>query len=494
MSTAFVTLCDEPYLHKAIRTIKDIRRVGQWTGDLVLITVGFTIDEEIKKKYSITTVSFPGIDTDSLLSHFRANPFTVPTCDGREFKKCTQWEKLHVFDSFFCKWERIVFVDAGLRLLDGVDNFLCLEWRGRFLAPDDTWNDYSKRFRCQLELPKNEEHLRVLENKYGNILDEKYFLNCIFIFDTSLLSVESKEEMVMIMNMFPIWRTNEMGVMNIFFTFYLKVWSPFPTKARNGKFLFDWCEYNRPSTRWFDYCALKYPATIPQGKTIGVAIPCYIKHIPKLLQLLDSIENQTRKPDVVSISCSSTKEEDFPKLRGYGFAVLVTTTPERRNAGQNRNVAARRLDTDLISFFDADDHMHPQRIEGLMIAFSEPCDIVLHSFFEEKDALTPYPKIDKFTILRDELKQCSSGCIVLNTRVHHIVNSPAHIHHAQVTVAREIFEESPFSEEKDHEVKDDCVFCHRIFSLPGVQTAYLAHPLSKYIPSLAMLAFRDGNE
>jgi hypothetical protein len=142
MSTAFVTLCDEPYLHKAIRTIKDIRGVGQWTGDLVLITVGFTLDEEIKRKYSIKTVSFPRIDTDSLLSYFRANPFTVPTCDGREFKKCTQWEKLHVFDTFFCQWERIVFVDAGLRLLDGVDNFLCLEWRGHL--------QYSNKSKCYI--------------------------------------------------------------------------------------------------------------------------------------------------------------------------------------------------------------------------------------------------------------------------------------------------------------------------------------------------------
>jgi len=486
MSTAIVTLCDEPYLHKAIQTIKDIRGVGQWTGDLVLITVGFTLPEDIRKMFSITTTSFLPINTDSLLAHFRANPFIEPTCDGREFKKCTQWEKLHVFDSYFCQWERILFVDAGLRLLDGVDNFLSLEWRGRFLAQDDTWNNSSKTFRCQLEIPKNEEYLQVLDSNYGNILDQKYFLNCMFIFDTSLLTNTSKEEMVMIMNTFPIWRTNEMGVMNIFFTFYLKVWTPFPTRAKNGKYLFEWCEYNRPSTRWYEYCALKYPVTLPQGKTLGVAIPCYNKHIPKLLELLDSIEAQTHKPDVVSISCSSTREEDFPKLREYGFGLIVYTTPERRNAGQNRNIAARRLDTHLITFFDADDHMHPQRIEGLFAAFSEPCDITLHSFYEEKDAQIPYPRIDHFTILRNQLKQCPTGCIILDHR--------AHIHHSQPTVRKEIFEQSPFSEEKEDEVKEDCVFCHRIFSLPGVQTAYIAEPLSKYIPSLAMAAYKQGNE
>jgi hypothetical protein len=486
MTTVFVTLCDEPYLHKAIQTIKDIRGVGQWTGDIVLITVGFTLAEDVQKMFSITTKTFIPIQTDSILAHFRANPFTVPTCDGREFKKCTQWEKLNVFDYYFCRWERVFFVDAGLRLLDGVENFLSLEWRGRFLAPDDTWNDPCKTFRCQVEIPKNEEHIQVLDSKYRNILDQKYFLNCIFIFDTSLLDTNSKEEMVMIMNTFPIWRTNEMGVMNIYFTFNLNVWTPFPTLAKNGKYLFDWCEYNRSSTRWYNYCALKYPVTLPKGKTIGVAIPCYNKHIPKLLELLDSIDAQSRKPDIVSISCSSTKQEEFPKLREYGFGVLVFTTPERKNAGQNRNIAARRLNTDLISFFDADDHMHPQRIEGLMIAFTEPCDIALHSYLMDKETENPYENINTFSIIRNKLSQCYSGCITLDNK--------SRIHHSQVTVRREIFEKSPFSEEKEHEVKEDCVFCYRVFSLPGIQSAYIADPLSKYIPGFAMSAYKECNE
>ena len=486
MTTVFVTLCDEPYLDKAIRTIRDIRGVGQWRGEITLITVGFTLDEEIKKRYSITTTSFPSIATDSLLSYLRSNPFTVPTCDGREFKKCTQWEKLHVFDRFFFQWERVIFVDAGLRLLDSVENLLSLEWRGRFVAPDDTWNDESKRFRCQLELPKNEKYLEVLQSTYGSILDEKYFLNCIFIFDTSLLTVESKEEMVMIMNMFPLWRTNEMGVMNVFFTFSLKVWSPFPMIAKNGKYLFDWCEYNRPSTKWYNYCGLKYPVTLPRGKTIGVAIPCYKKHIPNLLNLLDSIEAQTRKPDVVSISCSSTREEEFPKLRDYGFGIVVHTTEERRNAGQNRNIAASRLDTDIISFFDADDHMHPQRMEGILLGFSEPCDIVLHSYLVDKETETSYAKINEFSLVRNKLRQCNSGCITLD--------NVSRIHHSQVSVRKEIIESTPFSEEKEHENKEDCVFCYRVFGLPGIQSAYIGDPLSKYIASHGMLAFKEGRE
>jgi len=482
MSTVCVTLCDEPYFHKAIQTIRDIRTVGQWKGDLILITVGFTLAEELSKKYSIQTVSFPLVPTEKLREHYQLNPLSTPTCDGREYKKCTQWEKLHVFDTYFKQWDRVIFVDAGLRILESLELFLSLEWKGRFLAPDDTWNDENKRFRCQVETINTPHILESLVSSYGDLLDQKYFLNCMFLFDTSLLSNTSKEEMIDIMDKYPLWRTNEMGVMNVFFTFHLKVWTPFPTYAKNGKYLFEWCEYNRSNTKWYEYCALKYPATLPHGKTIGIAIPCYNKHIPKLLELLDSIDAQTRKPDLVSISCSSTDE--FPELRKYGFGVVVSTCKERRNAGQNRNIAARRLTTDLISFFDADDHMHPQRIEGLLVAFNQQCDIALHSYSEGEETKIPYKHIDTFSIIRNKLVQAPSGCIYLDPY--------SRIHHSQVTVRREIFERSPFTGEKENDLKDDCVFCYKIFSMPGVTSAYLPYPLSKYIPTFSCFDYADG--
>ena len=243
---------------------------------------------------------------------------------------------------------------------------------------------------------------------------------------------------------------------------------------------------NRPSTKWYEYCSLKYAVTIPKGKTIGIAIPCYNKHIPRLLECLESIDSQTIKPDVVSISCSSTAEGDFPLLRKYEFPVLVSTCKERKNSGQNRNIAARRLDTELISFFDADDNMHPQRIEGLFIAFREHCDIALHSFFEKEDALIPYPAINHFNVIRNKLYRCPTGCIILDGK--------SHIHHAHVTVRKEIFEQYPFTGKEENVLKEDCIFCYKIFSIPGIQTAYLNYPLSKYIPTFSCIAFSEGRE
>jgi len=306
-----------------------------------------------------------------------------------------------------------------------------------------------------------------------------------YIYDTSLINDTSKNEMIAIMNEYPLWRTNEMGVMNVYFHFSRRVWTPFPTFARNGKYLFEWCELNRSCTQWYDYCAIKYPVTLPRGRTIGIAIPCYNGHIQKLIECLDSINAQTRKPDVVSISCSSTKPDEFPLLRNYGFAIIVSTCTERKNAAENRNIAARRLTTDYISFFDADDNMHPQRIEGIMVAFSEPCDIVLHSFYMDEEVLLPYKRIESFTIRRNMLRQAPSGCL--------IIYDNASIHHSQVSVRREIYEYSPFAEEKEYEVREDCVFCYRILGMKGIQSAHISNALSKYVKSLTMNEYNKSS-
>jgi glycosyltransferase involved in cell wall biosynthesis len=207
---------------------------------------------------------------------------------------------------------------------------------------------------------------------------------------------------------------------------------------------------------------------------IGLAIPCFIKHIDRCLELLDSINTQTRLPDKVVVSCSSSKPENFP-IREYKYNLQVITTEERKNSSENRNIAAKNLDTDIICFFDADDTMHPQRLEAIEKAFEEKADIVLHSFFTNDECHNPFPEITDFNIKKNVLTQCLSGCI----KYDYIQR----IHHGQVSVTKEVFNKIQFPEENMYQTREDCVFCYRVFSIPGIQSSYIPHPLSKYVPS-----------
>jgi glycosyltransferase involved in cell wall biosynthesis len=216
--------------------------------------------------------------------------------------------------------------------------------------------------------------------------------------------------------------------------------------------------------------------------TIGVAIPCYIHHIPKLGGVLESIRNQTVKPDHVVISCSSTNEVSEFQAYSQFFKLDIITTPERKNAAENRNIASRHLQTDIITYMDADDIMHPQRLEYIKYAFEHSdCSIVLHSF-EIGDRSVPIdlslynePKFDY-----GKLARAPSGCAV------HTDDYSKLIHHAHSSILRKVFSRIQYREDSQfnrvpgsHEGREDALFCGDILQ-NCTKNAYIPYKLSLY--------------
>jgi glycosyltransferase involved in cell wall biosynthesis len=103
---------------------------------------------------------------------------------------------------------------------------------------------------------------------------------------------------------------------------------------------------------------------------IAVCIPLHAPHLKYLDRCLRSIEYQTRKPDQIHISISSSTEEDIQKIRILLFErklfAKIHSHSEKLLAGANRNRAAKAAvesGATILSFFDVDDIMHPRRIE-----------------------------------------------------------------------------------------------------------------------------------
>ena len=255
--TTFVIVTDLKYLNKAKRTIIDLRSKGNWQKDIVLITIDFNLNNNFKDFYNIIEVQFSPIDKSILLNKIGPNGFS--NSDKREITKLNQWEKLHVFDDYFNKWNRVVFLDAGLRILDDVKYLLELDYKNKILAPKD---GNINLFNCQLSYD-NLDIIEKIKTNFGeNILSENYFLNCIWIYDTNILKLCNKKQMIEHMNTYTLCKTNEMCIMNLLLRFKYNLWEPFPFKNSSGKILFEWCELNNLNTNWRDYCYIKYPVTI----------------------------------------------------------------------------------------------------------------------------------------------------------------------------------------------------------------------------------------
>jgi hypothetical protein len=266
MKTAFVLVSDSAYFSKATVTIQDLRSMGKWDGDIILIALDeLVLEEGYKREYNVQETKFPSINKTYLLEQIGPSGFT--NSDKRELYKLNQWEKLHVFDDYFMQWDRVVFLDAGLRVLDNVhESLLGLDCRGKLLAPIDGAQLYDRPqdiFRHQLDFENKEILERLLTDFGEKIMDSNHMLNCMWMYDTSLIHRCNKQRLIDAMNRYPICRTNEMGIMNLVFHFEMGVWERLPAIASNGKFLFEWCELNNffPTT-WRNYCFLKYPLSI----------------------------------------------------------------------------------------------------------------------------------------------------------------------------------------------------------------------------------------
>jgi hypothetical protein len=259
--TVFVLITDFTYFNKAKRTIIDLRSKGKWNGQIILLTIDFDLNSNFKDFYNIIEVKFPKIDKSHLLDKIGNEGF-YDTTDKREISKLNQWEKLHIFDEYFSKWSRVIYLDSGLRLLDDVKYLLDIDYKGKLLAPKDGKLYDNQTFNCQLSYDKP-DLIESLKNEFGEqILTSNYMLNCIWIYDTNILKICNKNHLIEAMNKYTFCKTNEMGIMNILFHFKYNLWERLPIMSSNGKILFDWCEYNNPGTKWNDYCFIKYPATI----------------------------------------------------------------------------------------------------------------------------------------------------------------------------------------------------------------------------------------
>lgn len=264
--TVVVTLTDVGYFSRAKRTIIDARSRGEWTGDLILITVGFDAPKNFLDYYNVIQKRVEHINTENLIEQY--NRFPLKTVeDQRHLLKLSQWNKFYVFDEYFKNWDKVIFFDAGLRIFDKISILDSIDCKDSILAPDDAapFED-QKRFKCMLEIDANIYATEKLFQEYPiSILEERYFLNCIWVYDTSLLERCTMNEMIDAMNKYPICRCNEMSIMNLLLTMKYKVWKPFPEFVENGKRLFGWIEYDRdygPNKTWRDFCFMKYPCTI----------------------------------------------------------------------------------------------------------------------------------------------------------------------------------------------------------------------------------------
>ena len=214
--------------------------------------------------------------------------------------------------------------------------------------------------------------------------------------------------------------------------------------------------------------------------TIGIGIPCISRNLKFLKKVLDSIVKQTLKPIEVVISLSNVFIEDIRffktillKYSTIKFKKFITKN--KQNASQNRNIILKYFHSqdnfDILSFIDADDEMHSQRLEIISKSFKKySCDVLLHGYFRQLE-----PKLPEWFRIRNniEVKQ------LLKTTQYIISRGDGRLHHGHVSISKsvKVKQNINFNRGQDYQfIYDNYLKDNKIY--------HIQLPLSKYVSNL----------
>lgn len=208
--------------------------------------------------------------------------------------------------------------------------------------------------------------------------------------------------------------------------------------------------------------------------TLGIAIPAHYKHICHLQKLLETLSESTILPDEVSISISSF--DGIIELKEFPFKLIVNKTPAAKNACENRNIAANNLNTDIISFFDADDLPNIKRNEFILKSFDMGANAVLHDYYVSDD------RNSKLCYLISEMNYMHNYVDTIFENLSFPKSQIKHEDYAcgHVSVRREIFDKIKYNEEIGWSPGEDGEYLKRLV-YNNFPISYLHNKLSLYI-------------
>jgi cellulose synthase/poly-beta-1,6-N-acetylglucosamine synthase-like glycosyltransferase len=169
------------------------------------------------------------------------------------------------------------------------------------------------------------------------------------------------------------------------------------------------------------------PKQDKRNMTTSVIVPCVARHFFWLSGLLESYQNQTVRPDEIVISLSEVEKLNSREIDKLETGLWDCKLKVLRNNGviidgENRTIAMDNSTGDILVFSDADDLVHPQRIEIVKYFFENyEVDHIMHCYAVRRDGITPI-NIDtipvwRFGSLRDVLNTgayitCGSPCFL----------------------------------------------------------------------------------
>lgn len=248
------------YKTNTFRTIEELRTVGQYKDDIVLMygddmieifeSAPVTDFKNQLTKFDVGLKYFPTIDRTKFTDMFKIKPFVEG--DKREITKTFQFHKFHLFNEYFKKWDKIFYIDVGMYIFKPIDKMLNIDCKNKLLAHSDAYPYYKTKLNSQFESKAYPEIYQKLKSNYKLNID--FFQSGILMFDTNIIKSNTFDELIKLSEEYFISKTNEQGILNLYFNSKLKIWTQIQIKDDETYYYDMW---ERPKHKKNDYIMLK---------------------------------------------------------------------------------------------------------------------------------------------------------------------------------------------------------------------------------------------
>ena len=247
------------HLQRCFLTIWQLRWFGKYRGDIVIV-----VGEDLKvacpaiarSSLKVMPIYFPELDRSEAIKRLKNAPNTSDVV----FNKPFQFHKVHIFDTFFTQWKKVLYVDTKMRVFNPIHPLLDLDCRNSLIAHSDAYPKYTRSLRSQFN---HEDFVELTEEANQLVpLDSDYFQTGMMLFDTGIISETTVHEISELSRKFINSNSNEQAIINLWAQ-SRNLWKKLPTSPSEGKLFYDYWE-RAPHTPQH-YLLLKYPQKASGG-------------------------------------------------------------------------------------------------------------------------------------------------------------------------------------------------------------------------------------
>lgn len=242
---AIALVGDFQFLRKHFNRIyNEIRNIGKYDGPIIVITSFLCptfLVRFLHSRNNIYILRFKKIkfsrQTEKILNNLET--YLEP---NRNKTKKFQWHKLHLFDEKIKKWEKIFYMDLNMNIHYELKRLLSIDNCNTLLARADSFPSYEKNLSTQFDTTN--PLFYKLKNEY-DLTITNYFQTGILFYDTKIISEITKNEIINLVEKFPISITNEQGILNLYFIFHQNKYKELQSKVDDYVTYFYWKENNQ---------------------------------------------------------------------------------------------------------------------------------------------------------------------------------------------------------------------------------------------------------